>query len=38
MRQSVEYSMTANRAILDFASRYREVDLYNMYMMGRDEH
>jgi hypothetical protein len=37
MRQSVEYSMTANRAILDFASRYREPTLYNMYVMGRDE-
>jgi hypothetical protein len=36
MRQSVEYSMTANRAILDFASRYREPTLYNMYVMGRD--
>ena len=24
MRQSIEYSMTANRAILDYASRYRE--------------
>jgi Zinc carboxypeptidase len=37
MRQSVEYSMTANRAILDYASRYRERVLYNMYVMGRDE-
>jgi zinc carboxypeptidase len=37
MRQSVEYSMTANRAILDFASRYREPTLYNIYVMGRDE-
>jgi hypothetical protein len=36
MRQSIEYSMTADRAILDFASRYREVNLYNMYVMGRD--
>jgi hypothetical protein len=37
MRQSVEYSITANRAILDFASKYRETNLYNMYVMGRDE-
>src|SRR3954466_2081714 len=37
MRPSVEYSMTANRAILDYASRYRERVLYNMYRMGRDE-
>ena len=37
MRQSIEYSMTANRAILDYASRYRERVLYNMYVMGRDE-
>jgi hypothetical protein len=37
MRQSIEYSMTANRAILDFASRYREKVLYDIYRMGRDE-
>ena len=37
MRQSIEYSMTANRAILDYASRYRERVLYNIYRMGRDE-
>ncbi len=37
MRQSIEYSMTANRAILDYASRYRERVLYNIYVMGRDE-
>jgi hypothetical protein len=36
MRQSIEYSMTANRAILDFASRYRETLLFNIYQMGRD--
>ena len=29
--------MTANRAILDYASRYRERVLYNIYRMGRDE-
>jgi hypothetical protein len=37
MRQSVEYSMTSNRAILDYASRYRERVLYNIYRMGKDE-
>jgi len=34
-RQSVDYSITANRAILDYASRYREHLLYNIYLMGR---
>ncbi len=35
-RQSIEYEMTNNRAILDLASRYREVFLYNIYQMGRN--
>jgi hypothetical protein len=35
-RQSIDYSITANRAILDFASRYRETLLYNIYQMGRN--
>jgi len=35
-RQSIEYSVTANRAILDLASRYRETFLYNVYQMGRN--
>src|SRR3982750_1425078 len=35
-RQSIEYSLTANRAVLDIASRYRETLLYNMYKMGRN--
>jgi hypothetical protein len=35
-RQSIDYSMTANRAILDLASRYREPFLYNIYLMGRN--
>jgi hypothetical protein len=35
-RRSVDYSITANRAILDLASRYREVLLYNQYLMGRN--
>ena len=37
MRQSIEYSITANRAILDYASRYREKVLFDIYTMGRDE-
>jgi Zinc carboxypeptidase len=36
-RQSIDYSITANRAVLDFASRYRETLLYRIYEMGRDE-
>jgi len=35
-RQSVDYSVTANYAVLDLASRYRETFLYNIYEMGRD--
>ena len=35
-RQSIEYSLTANRAVLDIASRYRENLLYNFYRMGRN--
>ncbi|HEV8150583.1 MAG TPA: M14 metallopeptidase family protein [Gemmatimonadales bacterium] len=35
-RQSIDYSITANRAILDLASRYREAFLYNIYVMGRN--
>ncbi len=35
-RQSIDYSITADRAILDLASRYRETLLYNMYQMGRN--
>ncbi|HEX9581749.1 MAG TPA: M14 metallopeptidase family protein, partial [Gemmatimonadales bacterium] len=34
-RQSVEYSITANRAVLDYASRNRENVLYNVYLMGK---
>src|SRR3989442_1250460 len=34
-RQSVEYSMTMDRAVLDFASRYRETLLYDIYLMGK---
>jgi hypothetical protein len=35
-RQSVEYSITANRAVLDVASRNKEHFLYNIYKMGKD--
>ncbi len=35
-RQSVDYSMTANYAVLDFAQRYRETLLFNIYVMGRN--
>jgi len=35
-RQSIDYSLTANRAVLDFASRYRETLLFNVYQMGRN--
>ena len=35
-RQSIEYEITNNRAILDIASRYRETWLYNIYQMGRN--
>src|SRR6476660_6485366 len=35
-RQSIDYSVPANRGVLDFASRYREELLYNIYVMGRN--
>jgi len=34
--QSIAYEITANRAVLDVASRYRETLLYNIYQMGRN--
>jgi hypothetical protein len=36
MRQSIEYSLTANRAVLDLASRYREQFLFNIWRMARN--
>jgi hypothetical protein len=36
-RQSIDYSVTANKAVLDFASRFREQLLIRMYEMARDE-
>jgi hypothetical protein len=35
-RQSVEYSMTTNYAILDIASKRKEDFLFNMYKMGKN--
>lgn len=35
-RQSVDYSITANRAILDLASKYHEDLLFNFWRMGRN--
>ncbi len=35
-RSSVDYSVTANYAVLDLASRYRETFLFNIYQMGRN--
>jgi hypothetical protein len=35
-RQSIDYSVTANYAVLDYASRHREQLLYNIYLMGRN--
>jgi hypothetical protein len=33
-RQSIDYEMTNNRAVTDYASRNRETLLYNLYVMG----
>ena len=35
-RQSIDYSMTANYAVLDIASRNRENFLFNIYQMGEE--
>ena len=35
-RQSVEYSVTANKAVLDYASRHREQLLFNIWLMGKN--
>ncbi len=34
--QSLEYSMTANRAVMDVASRHREQFLFNSWRMGQN--
>jgi len=35
-RQSMEYSITADRAILDLASKHRQDFLFNIYRMGKN--
>ncbi|MFN8060793.1 MAG: M14 metallopeptidase family protein [Vicinamibacterales bacterium] len=35
-KQSIDYSWTANRAVLDLASKHREDFLFNLYQMGRN--
>jgi hypothetical protein len=35
-RQAIDYELTANRAVLDTASRHRETLLFNMYRMGKN--
>ena len=35
-RQSIEYSITTNRAVVDYAARMRESVLFNIYRMGRN--
>ena len=36
MRSSIDYSITADKAILNFAARRREEILFNRYVMGRN--
>ncbi len=35
-KQSIDYSISLNYAILDYASRHREQVLYNIYKMGKN--
>jgi hypothetical protein len=35
-RQTIDYEISQNRAVLDYASRYRETLLMNIYRMGRN--
>jgi hypothetical protein len=35
-RQSIDYSVSLNYAVLDYAARYRDQLLYNIYKMGRN--
>ena len=35
-REAIDYSITLNRAVLDYASRNREILLYNRYIMGKN--
>ena len=36
-QQSIDYVKTMDRAVLDYASRFRETLLYNRYIMGRNQ-
>jgi hypothetical protein len=36
-RQSIDYSVTANRSILDLAARYKDQLLYNVWRMGTNQ-
>ena len=36
-RQAIDYSITLNRAVMDYAVRHRETLLYNRYLMGRNQ-
>ncbi|MFO0810858.1 MAG: M14 metallopeptidase family protein [Gemmataceae bacterium] len=36
LRQSVDYSVTANKAVLDYAARHREQLLSNIWLMGKN--
>jgi len=35
-REAIDYSITLDRAVIDYASRHRETLLYNRYLMGRN--
>ncbi len=35
-RETIDYEIAINRAVLDFASRYRETLLFDIYQMGRN--
>ncbi len=35
-RQSIDYSVSLNYAVLDYAARYRTILLYNIYKMGKN--
>ncbi len=35
-RQTIDYQITADRAVLDYASRNRDKLLYNIYLMGKN--
>jgi hypothetical protein len=35
-REAIDYSITLNRAVIDYASRQRETLLYNRYLMGKN--